>query len=525
MQKCIFIIIIMTSAVLAAQPLDVREFGAVGDGVALDSPAIQAAIDSCAAINGGAVVIPPGAYRCGTLILCDNLTLQISAGATLLASRDEKDYDLSLANSNRMDDPPTIGYEKKSLILADSVKNVTLCGLGMLDGQAEYYWNDMQAVDSFIETEIENARQQGVELVRAYAVQPRPALVLIANSQNIHIRDLSFQNPPSWTVHFYNVDHAVITGLHITSSRTEGINGDGLDIDGCRDVHISNCTINTGDDCICMKTTPVLGEPKPLENITVTNCTLSSTSCALKLGTETFADMRHVLFNNCVIRDSNRGIGIIVRDGATVSDIQFTNLTIECTRHDWFWWGNGDPIFFILLKRHADSKLGGIENILVKNVMATGQGSSLIQGFPGRDLQNIVLDNVSITTSADTSRDLRADQALCLRNLAGVQLRDCSFEWRRPYSSRWRQTVLADTVRNLYINHLRAAPVPDLELPILNFKAVNDARIHQGIAMLGTATWLQVDETSQEIQILNSEVDANGISPKAAIGHQVDLPK
>ena len=120
--------------------------------------------------------------------------------------------------------------------------------------------------------------------------------------------------------------------------------------------------IVTGDDSIVLKTISRDGKPaNPYENITVTNCVLTSSSTPLMIGTETEADIRHVLFNNCVIRNSNKGFGINVQDGATVSDVIFSNLTIETNRRHWNWWGDAEMCKFILLKRKPSSKLGVIQ--------------------------------------------------------------------------------------------------------------------------------------------------------------------
>lgn len=110
---------------------------------------------------------------------------------------------------------------------------------------------------------------------------------------------------------------AVERGIYITSNRHNGVNSDGLDIDGCSHVMVSDCRIDTGDDALCLKTTRTNGQAQPCRYITVTNCILTSSSAALKIGTESHADFEHITVTNCVVDGANRGLNIIVRDGGS----------------------------------------------------------------------------------------------------------------------------------------------------------------------------------------------------------------
>ena len=134
-------------------------------------------------------------------------------------------------------------------------------------------------------------------------------------------------------------------GVTIESDLERAANSDGVDIDGSRNVRISDCRIMTADDAIVLKTGKWRwdgqGESFPTENVVVTNCVLSSSSSAFTIGTESYEDFRHVVFSNSVVRNTNRAFGINIQDGATVEDVRISNVTVELARRHWNWWGSG----------------------------------------------------------------------------------------------------------------------------------------------------------------------------------------
>ena len=146
------------------------------------------------------------------------------------------------------------------------------------------------------------------------------------------------------------------------SDLERGVNSDGIDIVSTSDVLIADSIIATADDAICLKTVDLggrgAGTIRPTENVVVNNCILTSSSAAMMIGTETHADIRHVLFSNIIVRNSNKVFGINVQDGATVSDVRFVNVTFETNRRHWNWWGSAELMKVVLKKRTAQSRLG-----------------------------------------------------------------------------------------------------------------------------------------------------------------------
>ena len=268
--------------------------------------AIQAAIDACSAKGGGTAYVPPGQYVTGPLWMKSNVELFLEAGATLAFSQNSPDWPSGVP----------------ALINAQGARNIALTGRGTIDGKAQYVYADVRGTDGEIREEMEIARKAGVELKRYYRTGVQKYIVVLQDSQEIRIEGIRLINAPLWTVRLQDCDQVWIRGVYIYSDLEKGVNADGIDIVSTSNVSISDSTIITADDAICLKTeawrpgrsaNAVPSPVRPTENITVTNSILSSSSTAMVIGTETYADIRHVVFSNIVVRDSNRVFGLRVK--------------------------------------------------------------------------------------------------------------------------------------------------------------------------------------------------------------------
>jgi hypothetical protein len=288
----------------------------------------------------------------------------------------------------------------------------------------------MRGVDPEIAREIEIARAAGVDMRRYYRVGVQAYMFILNNCRNVLLRDVSIVHAPLWSVRLNDCDRVHVDGVHIYSDLEKGVNADGIDIVSSRNVTIANSIIETADDAIVLKSIGRNGEPaRPTENVTVTNCVLTSSSTALMIGTETEADIRHVLFNNCVIRNSNKGFGINVQDGAVVSDVIVSNLTIETGRRHWNWWGSAEMCKLVLKKRTPASRLGAIRDIVIDNVIAHPRGTSTIVGHADQPIEHVRLSNVDITMLPENAPDKRATHALYLEQVRGAEIRNLSVRW------------------------------------------------------------------------------------------------
>jgi polygalacturonase len=234
-------------------------------------------------------------------------------------------------------------------------------------------------------------------------------------------------------VRLQNCDQVWIRGVYIYSDLEKGVNADGIDLVSTSNVLISDSVITTADDAIVLKTqvwgAGATGPAKPTENVVVTNCVLSSSSTAMMIGTETNADIRHVVFSNIVVRDSNKVFGINVQDGATISDVRFHNVTFETNRRHWNWWGSAEVFKFVLKKRTPQSQLGRIENITIDGAQGTARGTSLISGVAGGPLRNITVQNLRVKMLPENKPDKRATHAMVIENVQGLTLRNIDVEW------------------------------------------------------------------------------------------------
>lgn len=299
--------------------LNVKDFGAVGDGIANDTAAIQRAIDA-----GGEVYVPGGTYLTGSLYLHSNCGLELAADAMLMGSPDPTDY-------NKFDFCPQSWrsiVEKAGgghLINAVECENIFLRGMGCIWGNRE----------AFFDSEIIGPRSNFTGW--------RPSQMLfIAECNGVRIQDLRLLNSPYWGLFLYGCDNVFIRGLNISNTPQSAWNGDGIDIDACRNVVVSDCIVRSADDCITVR---AAGENRlqhhdnVCENVAITNCVLLDGHCGVRYGVGT-GTIRNCTAGNLTIRDTLFGLGVHgsydtktfaeSAAGCQVENICFDNVAIDC---------------------------------------------------------------------------------------------------------------------------------------------------------------------------------------------------
>jgi hypothetical protein len=381
----ISVLIAATGCQPSGRTWDVRDFGAVPDSLTVNTSAIQAAIDACAGSGGGTVLIDQGTYVTGTIILKDNVNLMVSGSAELLGSSNPLDY------QNLYPSRDSRGQIRGNcLIGAVDAAHISISGKGIIDGRGENYRNgharkileDAGIGDAEIDTHLAN----------------RPLLVRFVRSSDIRVQDIHLRQPAVWTMHLFQCRNIMIDGIDIHSHAHK--NNDGIDIDSSQDGVIQNCTIDSGDDAICFKTT----SPLPTRNITVNNCRLKSDWGAIKFGTESMGDFQDITVRNCLIHDTRGGgIKILSVDGARISKIMIDSIEME----------NVDmPVFIRLgarLRSYRDAPpkdVGSIRDVTISNVVARSRSLDeskvsppagiFITGIPGHRIGRIRLENFRI---------------------------------------------------------------------------------------------------------------------------------
>jgi len=464
--------------------LDVRDFGATGSlqqSCHETTMAIQTVVDHCARAGGGMVYVGPGEYVTGPINLRSNVHFYIESGATLYGSRNASDWPRG----------------RRAILFGDSLNNVTISGRGTIDGNAEHaQFPYAEKHDDEIQYRIDalvNSSEEGMPFWSW--TRPIYNLVYLRNCKDVLLTGVNLINSPVWCVHFLACDRIVVDGVYVYSSLINGVNSDGINPNGCRDVRISNCTIETGDDCISIKSGGSGGIQRTCENITITNCRLTSASSAVKIGDEIAEDVRHVLINNCVIRNSHRAFAFMIIDGGTVSDVIISNITIECSRHDWFWWGQGDAFYFKIARRNEDSPIGRFENILIKDVIAHVKGSSILNGHQENPLSGIRLENVKLIMSEDPDAYFReAVHAIQGRYLKDLTMKDLSVTWEEPGSEDWKSALFLEDVDGLELDgFIGKQAFTATDEPAVVMKNVSNAIIRNCLAQEGTSEFLKFE--------------------------------
>ena len=386
------LLLLLAICTRAQRVFDVTDFGAKGDGVTDDAVAVQKAIDACSAQGGGMVLLPAGhVFLAGPVELKSNINLHLEPTAVLKANPDERIYQLSAFGENR--------GEGMRWLWADDAENIAITGQGTIHGNG--------------------IRFMGAELEDSYELKPlkdptfdlRPHVLTLTGVRNLVIRDVTITEGAYWTVHLVGCDGAVIDGIRLLNN-LKIRNGDGIDIDHSRNVRIANCYITSGDDCICLKNRRETEQYGPCHDIVVTNCVMASRSCAIKIGSENMDSIYNVMFDNCIITRSNRGLGIQNRDEGTVNDVVFSNIQMDCRLWSDVWWGKAEPIYVTSYPRangnHKDAnwrfpkgqiegRCGEVSRIRFSNIAATSENGCFIGGDTPEKVNHITLQNVSLT--------------------------------------------------------------------------------------------------------------------------------
>nr|WP_317398698.1 glycoside hydrolase family 28 protein [uncultured Gemmiger sp.] len=362
----------------------VLDYGAKGDGSTNDAPSIQKALDACAANGGGRVILPGGhVYSCGTIFLRSNVELYLESGAVLKACADPAAFCSRHADQKTAEQIPYYencdydGEPPRCFVVAQEAENVRVSGFGSIDGSEENYYGEQ--TNDFIEG----------------TYYPRVPLLMLYKVQHLSITGVTLTRSAFWTVHMVGCSDVLIDGIRILNN-TRMVNCDGIDPDHCRNVRICNCHIESADDCIVLKNTGKYTDLGPCENIVVSNCTLMSTSAALKIGTESESDFRSISVSNCVISGTNRGISLQLRDKGNIEDVVFSNIHIRTRRFGEHWWGKAEPVTITVLPRHEGTTVGTVRNVHFENINCDGENGIFLYAEEPGMLQDVSFRRVRV---------------------------------------------------------------------------------------------------------------------------------
>lgn len=327
---------------------------------------IQKAID-LAAEAGGIAYVPPGEWISGTLRLHSGVTLNLHPAAVLKASGDIADFPAMQRRGTAMTD------QAHHFIVAEDAEDVVITGGGTLDGNGFAFWNEPEP---------------GRQWYRAKKPRVHPMLEF-RRCRRLRLENVRIANSPGWTVHPYCCDEVTLRGVTV-ENYLFGPNTDGFDINGCRDVFVSDCKLTCGDDPIVIKATK---DARSSERILINNCVVRTQCIGVQLGQETESDIRQVTVSNCVMHECDRMFGIGIWAGGTVEDVTVTNCT-GSTPDDM---PLARPIH-IEVKQHVgwDVPLGKIRNVQISNFVARTKGRLILVAQDGTALENVSLRDIQL---------------------------------------------------------------------------------------------------------------------------------
>lgn len=362
-------------------PATVFDFGAVGDGTADDTAAVQAAIDAASQRGGGTVILPGGhTFRCGSVQLKSHIELRLESGSRLIAAERPANFERRLI-VGALNGGVTAGNETSSgmFLWAENAQDITVTGHGVIDGSAQ----------SFITSEADDIYRMD---------QRRPFPFFLIGCTGVTLRDIRFENAALWTVRLSGCADVLIDGIGIHNDMKIP-NADGIDLDHCRRVRIVGCDIVTPDDGISLKTSEEFMEYGPCEDITITGCTIESRSTAITIGADTEQPLRNIVVSNCVIRNSHRGVSVSVGTGAGgfVENVLFSNLVIETRHMSDSWWGCGEPIAVHSAPWHDEA--GAVRHVRFSNILARSENGIVIHATHPGHVEDVLLNDVRLELS------------------------------------------------------------------------------------------------------------------------------
>ena len=496
---------------------NVTDFGAIGDGITKATSALQNAIDVCHNSGGGKVLLPAGDYLSGSIYLKSNVELHLAAGARIVGSADLEDY-----NAEDIF-PENIAFSSENvtarhLIIAYRQENISITGQGTIDG------NSAQLFDPLPEHISASYRfKAGNFPIR----NSRPGqMIFFCRCQNVSASDVQLVNSPYWTFFLLGCKDVQIRNIFIENPPATQ-NGDGIDIDCCKNVTISDCIIRSGDDSITVRgNSRKLGEGDWIcENVVVTNCILSTPCNAIRIGVGD-GHIRKVLFNNINIPDASRGISIISlyrktnnsHHGTRIEDIHFSDFLMDV------------DVPFTIDTGHGSEHPATIDDISLRNFKIIAQAGAQLVGTSETPIGKVLFQNIDWLVHAGSENREFHDElpvplshhgyrgrnggpalpcALFATYTTNLQMDHFELRWKIP-SAVWRDGILLRNMTGVDLHNLYLSQPQSDSGTAISCQDVQEITIRNSRAAAGTSTFLSISNTNKSTFIRHGGNDFSG---------------
>ncbi|MCH7408081.1 glycoside hydrolase family 28 protein [Belliella sp. DSM 111904] len=477
--------------------IDVTRHGVSQKGE-ISTKQIQKIIDDTSAQGGGTIYFPAGEYLTGAIHLKSNINLHLDAGALLKFSTDLEEY-LPFV---KMRWEGTVMQNFSPLIYAYQAENISITGRGKIDGQGKAWWEEMYRI-RYPKEELPLNKYQILwdELNPDLKTEPyyqgtigmkffRPPLIQVFECKNIKIEGLTIVNSPFWTVNPAFSEDIKISGLTIINPPSP--NTDGINPTSCKNVHISDCHISVGDDCITIKSGRDIDGRKyatATENVTITNCTMLSGHGGVVIGSEVSGDIRKVTISNCIFDGTDRGIRIKSARGRggiveeiRVSNIVMNNIQKEAIVLDLFYDKESK-------KEPISERTPIFRNIHIANVTGTDVNvAGSVHGISEMPIDNISFSNIN----------MEAKNGFSVHTAKNVEFHDVQI------STTTGSSFIFEDVENLIVDNVKTRD-PLQNTAVVKLKNVSNALLHNNFQMIASDLFFQIEgERSSKIFMKNN---------------------
>ena len=419
---------------------NILDYGAVSDGKTLCTVAIQSAIDACASSGGGIVTIPAGTYVSGTIWLKSHVELHIAQAAILKASTNMDDYNEVDAYPQNFGSPEAEQWVGKHLIIVHECEDVAISGNGIIDGSGDYFYGEPIKIDDNFGWRYGLSMARDMEILR-----PGP-LVCFVECKRVRVDNLTLQNMPCWGYLFHGCDFVNVHGVRVFNKRNCG-NTDGIDIDSCSHVTVSDCIIDTGDDAITLRggNSGLKQKDKACEYVTITNCVLGSYCCAFRIGVGS-GIIRHARISNITITNAANAICFMTdycgHGHVSLEDIHINGMSAM---------GVARPIEL------TENSEAHIKNITIENYYVEAFAGAWMESSNPGHVSDVTIRNSTFklvespVKLSENLRRIRGEYAIYAENIENLTLENVRYEADAEVIKDWQGNLKTEACVGLQL--------------------------------------------------------------------------